>query len=190
MFLEDGAGKSFLAKVDDNQRLFVRSIGQTESQNAVDKGDSFSISTGTINYTATGTLLYIKNNEDRPLVIDRVLIGIKAATVSEMPEIVAYRNPTSGDLISDATAVSSNENRNFGSNKTLSADVYKGKSGGTVVGDSIILVYQNPQSFIPYTLDIVLPKGASFAIEIVPNLSSGSLDCTVSALCHLNGENE
>ena len=96
------------------------------------------------------------------------------------------RNPTGGDLISDATAVDMNQNRNFGSSKTLTADVYKGKSAGTITGgDDIVLLYQGTDSRLFASLILQVPKGQSIAIKIDPKLSSGSVKAYCAAVCYL-----
>jgi hypothetical protein len=91
--------------------------------------------------------------------------------------VTLKRNPTGGTLISGATNVDMNQNRNFGSNIALTADVYKGASGNTVTGgNDIAQFYQTGQGRLFASIGFDLPKGSSIAIEIDPNLSSGSVN--------------
>lgn len=186
MILEDGKGTGLKARVDGNNRLHTQTVSESEALHAVEEGDAYNINTGEISFTAAGTCLYILNNEDKELVVEAIAFGAGAGTTSDIGEITIERNTTAGDLISDQTAVSMNQNRNFGSNKTLSATVYKGKSGGTSTGgDDIILFYHGTSSRLFATINLILPKGSSMAITYDPKLSSGSIKTYCALVCHL-----
>jgi hypothetical protein len=186
MIIEDGKGSGYKVKVDETNRLHVQSINETEVEHAVESGDAYNINSGNITFTAAGTLLYFKNNEDVDAVVDAVAVGQGSGTVSDIGEVTIIRNPTGGDLISDATAVSMNQNRNFGSAKTISADAYAGKSGGTITGgDDIVLLYQAQNTRLFASLVFSVPKGQSVAIKIDPKLSSGSIKAYAALVVHL-----
>jgi len=186
MIIEDGKGTGYKARVDSSYRLHAQAIAETEAAHAVEAGDAYNINTGNITFSAAGTLLYIKNNDDVDLVIESIAVGLGSATVSDIGEITLVRNPTGGDLISDATPVSINQNRNFGSFKTLTANAYKGKSGGTLTGgNNILLLYQAQNSRLFAEVLIELPKGSSVGISIDPKLSSGSVKAYAAAVCYL-----
>lgn len=186
MIIEDGKGTGFKCRVDSNNRLHAQTVQESESQHATEDGDSYNINTGEISFTAAGTCLYLLNNEDKDLVIEAIAFGAGAGTTSDIGELTVERNTTGGDLISDATAVSMNQNRNFGSNKTLSATAYKGKSGGTSTGgNDIILFYHGTSSRLFATINLVLPKGSSLAITYDPKLSSGSIKTYAAVICYL-----
>ena len=119
MIIEDGSGKSFKAKVDENLRLHTQSVTETEAQHAAEVGEAFNINTGTINFTADGTLLYFKNDEDTDFVVESIAVGVGTMTETDPVKITVVRNPTAGDLITDATAVDMKQNRNFGSSIAL-----------------------------------------------------------------------
>jgi hypothetical protein len=186
MIIEDGTGTGNKAKVDANKRIHTQAVTETEGLHATEVGDAYNINTGSVSFTAAGTLLYIKNNEDKDLVIEALAVGVGTGTTSDIGEITVERNPTGGDLISDATAVSMNANRNFGSNKTLTADVFKGKSGGTSTGgNDTILFYHDSNGRLFASIDLILPKGSSIAITYDPKLSSGSQKAYCAAIVHL-----
>jgi len=184
--INDGTGKGNNAKVDGNNRLHIQGTTENEAQHAVEDGDAYNINSGSITLSAAGTLLYIKNNEDQDMVVSAVAVGTGTGTTSDIGEITIERNITGGDLISDATAVAMNQNRNFGSSKTLTADVFAGKSGGTSTGgNDIILFYHGTSSRLFATIDMVVPKGNSIAVTYDPKLSSGNVKAYCAVIAHL-----
>jgi hypothetical protein len=190
MLIDDGKGDGFKARVDSNKRLHTQSVTEEESIHAAEIGDAYNINTGLISITGDATLMYIKNNENQDLIIEAIAIGsFEGITHSDDPYITLVRNPTGGDLISDATAVSMNQNRNFGSNKTLTADAYKGKVSGTLTGGNDIAILQvNPATRSFYTINFVLPKGASMGIKLTANVTSGSANYYGAFICHLKDD--
>lgn len=186
MIIDDGTGTGTKAAVTTTNRLRVQAITESEAQHAIEAGEGYNINTGNITFSAAGTLLYLKNNEDQDMLIDAIAVGVGTGTTSDIGEITIEQNPTGGDLISDATAVAMNANRNFGSSKTLTADVYKGKSGGTSTGGTdTILFYQGTNGRLFASIDLVVPKGSSIAITYDPKLSSGSVKAYAAAVIHL-----
>jgi len=190
MQFEDGKGSGYKARVDSTNRLHTRSISEPEEVHVSALGDTYNINTGSISFSAAGTMLYIKNNEDVVLVVKTIVVGLGAGTLSDSAVITISKNPTGGDLISDATAVSMNQNRNIGSSKTLSATVYKGKSAGTLTGQTDIgIIYATASSRAAVELNISIQKGGVFCVELDPNLSSGSINAYCAAICYLKDPN-
>lgn len=189
MFLEDGKGTGYKAKIDTTNRLHVASVSEGETLHAASAGEGYNINTGNITLTNTGTLLYIKNNEDSDLVVETLVFGFGTGTTSNSPEITIVRNPTGGDLISDASAVDMNQNRNFGSTRDLSVAAYKGKSGGTLTGgNNLGIIYSTAASRSSVPINIVIPKGQSMGISIDPKISSGSMKAYAAAIVYLKPE--
>ena len=188
--IEDGKGGGRSAQVDDQNRLRTHSVTETEALHSSEEGKAFNINTGLISITGDATLLYIKNTEDADLVIEAIATGsFDGITHSDDPYLTLVRNPTGGDLISDATAVSMNQNRNFGSSRTLSADAYKGKVGGTVTGGNDIAFLQasgGSRGF--YTIEFILPSNTSMAIKLTANVSSGSANWYCAAICFVKDD--
>jgi len=186
--LLDGTGKGFLSRVDANFRLHTQSVTESEGAHSTEVGDAYNINTGNITFSAAGSLLFISNTEDKDLVIETLVIGVgTAGGTSDMGEITIASNDTAGDLgFSDNTAVSMNANRNFGSSKTLSATVYKGKSGGTSTGGAdVILAYSGTNTRVALSIGLILPKGNNIAVTYDPKLSSGSVKAYCACICHL-----
>ena len=188
--IEDGKGGGKSAQVDDQNRLRTHSVTETEALHSSEEGKAFNINTGLISITGDATLLYIKNTEDADLVIEAIATGsFDGITHSDDPYLTLVRNPTGGDLISDATAVDMNQNRNFGSSRTLSADAYKGKVGGTVTGGNDIAFLQasgGSRGF--YTIEFILPSNTSMAIKLTANVSSGSANWYCAAICFVKDD--
>lgn len=176
MRISDGKGRGYEAQVGSNNRLWTQTIQESEELHAIEEGNGYNINTGSITFSAAGTFLYVKNTGDDDIVVAAIAVGAGSGTTSDIGEITVISNPTGGDLISDATAVDINVNRNVGSSKTLSATVYKGKSAGTITGGSdAILFYHGTSSRLFGTINLTIPKGKSIAVKYDPKLSSGSI---------------
>ena len=183
--IKDG-NSGYTAKVDANNRLSTFSISKAESQQAIDDGISYNINSGQISVSATSAILYLKNNEDKPFFIDAIAVGIGAGSFSDNVEIFVVRNPTTGTIIDDGTAVDMNANRNFGSSNTLTADVYKGANAKTFTdGTDAILIAQHGQGRVFATINLELQKGNSIGIRVNPNLSSGSCELYAAIVGHV-----
>lgn len=171
--------KSFFAGVNENEQLLTFAVTEDEAQQALNKGNSYNINTGIIAFTGTAasSFLYFKNDEDEPYVITGIAVGVynRSVTVDNDPELVIYRNPTGGDIISDATAVESKTNNNFSSSNTLKSTTlaYAGKDGGTLTGGGVHarVLLSDGRSFA--TLNFELGKGAAIGFTIDIGTSGG-----------------
>jgi len=191
----DGTGKSYGAKVDIDGRLSVDSINTDRESYSSQKGYSFNLNTGLINLTNGATnngVMYVKNNEDYPLVITNVFYQTGASTGGTGNIIVSiYRNPTTGTLISGASAVEINVNRNFGSSRTLSVTAYKGATGSTITDGTKALesiLATATQRIAVSAGAITLPKGSSIAIQFRTPTSNTSMDVEFAIACYLEIE--
>ena len=181
MIIEDGTGSGKMAKVNSGQRLYTRSVSNTEGQEANFDGDAYNINTGYITLTnATETpILYVKNNEDENLMIDAIAFGVQPSTGGSSTELAyatVVRNPTGGTIISNETDVDINSNRNYGSQNTATVDAYKGATGDTLSGggDHIILQLGTGRAFA--SINEILEKGSSLAIKFKPPTGNTSVD--------------
>ena len=179
------------AKVSVNNRLQVHSITTSEASTAATEGDGYNINTGLITLTdaAESGVLYIQNNEDRDLQIEfleMILAPSTGGAITDTTRVRVYRNPTGGTLISGAVLVSNNQNRNFGTNRTLTADTYKGATGNTIIGGDVIMeVFVNPSEREFLSIDMTLTKGDSIAVSYEPNDSNTSMKCMAAAIVHI-----
>jgi hypothetical protein len=178
--VKGGTGDSLEAGVDKRNRFTTASIVETESNYHTQIGLKYNINTGdiTINDAVKLTVLYIKNNDNRDLYIDALIYNLGSSTAGSGDVLIdVIRNPTSGDIITNAnnTAVGSGveANLNYGSNLTLNADLYKGAQGETVIsgGGENILTRNSSTSgriFISPGGGVILPKGSSIAFNYTP----------------------
>jgi len=191
-FIEDGTGKGYSMKVGSDNRGQVRSVSESEVIHNAESGLAYNFNTGLINITGDATLMYLKNSSNNQLIITGIALGIfDGITHSDDPYITLIRNPTGGDLITDATAIDMNQNRNFGSALSADVNVYKGKVGGTITGGNDIAILQatsGGRSF--YTIDFILPKGSSMGIKLNANLSSGSANLYCALIAYFKDDQD
>lgn len=172
----DGSGSGSRARVGSDRRLQVRAISEDEAVHNAELGNSYNFNTGLISITADATLMYIKNNASQNFIMKTIVVaGYDGLTHTDFPTVTLVRNPTGGDLITDATAVSMNQNRNFGSSLVADMDIYKGKVGGTLTGGDDIAILQaskTGRSFYP--IDFLLTKGSSVGLKLDITVSAGT----------------
>jgi hypothetical protein len=187
IIIKDGKGGGKSAQVDAQNRLSTKAVSEAEEIHAADIGNAYNVNTGLISISDDATLLYIKNNEDQPIVVKAIALGsFEGITHSDDPYITIVRNPTAGDLISDGSAVDMNQNRNFGSSSTLSVDAFKGKTSGTLTGGNDLGILQataGGRSF--YTIDLNITQGSSMGIKLTANVTSGSANWYCAAICYV-----
>ena len=195
--IRDGAGSGKSAKVDSNQKLQTSAVTEEQKDHAAESGDKYNINTGDITLTdATATsVLYIKNNEDRDLVITALIYNLGNSTSGTGDGLVeVHRNPTAGTIITDAvnvtTGTTSLANQNFGSSKALTIDAFKGDTADnnftTSDGVSISSRLATPTGRIIVSLGAIeLPKGSSIGITYTPPTSNSSQICQFAAACYL-----
>lgn len=186
MKVEDGSGDGFSAKVDRLHRLHVDSVTFNRAELEVELGNGFNVNTGIMNLTTANKsgLLYFKNLEDDPVVITALFYLFGDSNVSAGEVLVTVlRNPTTGTVITDAVdAEMAGVNRNFGSNKELNADVYKGGEGKTFTnGDKVLesIFADGPNRYPLNVGDIVLPKGSSIGFDLTPPSGNTSMNTEI-----------
>lgn len=174
--IQDGSGNGFSAKVDSSNRLLVKGVTRTEFENSTFEGNAYNINTFNINVTV-GTetaLLYLKNNDNRAMVIAAWFIGtgIQGASPTSLPLFQVYSNPTGGTLLSGGTPVAA-INRLVGSANELDADILAGDgSSSTATGyDPVPILYQtqgtSQRAF--GNVYITLQRGASLVVTATMN---------------------
>lgn len=154
-----------------NNKLSTTGIVRTEEREASLEGNAFLIATGYITFTvATPTaLLYIKNNEDTDLIIERFNANLEVSTggSTDYGRFIFYRNP---DGLTNGSPGPTVANLNFGSSNVLDIDYETGNgstsamTNGVAFGSPIIPIGQI--TFINGNL--VLPKGTAFGISYIP----------------------
>lgn len=192
-----GDGPDIGAHVDLNNQVHALATSKTVVQDATDKGNSYNINTGWIGLTSStaSAVFYMKNNEppvngESSFVIDTIIVTIDAVgttTTGDMADIVIVANPTGGTIVSGASAVAYNSNRNLGSSNTLDSStlIYKGAEGNTLTGGtSWGLIGQNVGSRVSYPVDIEVPRGSSIGVTIDTQTTSGTTSVYVAVIGH------
>ena len=187
--LEDGTGGGSDARIDKNNRLHVRALIESEAEGATDIGDSYNVNTGLISSVdSASALLYIKNNEDQTVVVTAIAMGIGSGTPTNPAVLTVVRNPTAGTIIDNAVVADLNQNRNFGSNQSLAADIYKGVNGDTFTnGDDFALFFQTHNGRLFAGFELEMTKGDSLGLVLDPQirLGSGSVVTYMALILHL-----
>jgi len=179
------------AWVDTEHRILANAISETASSKASDDGDAYNINTGDIVLTnaSESTVLYVKNNEDRDLIITDVIFLIGNSTGGTGDLLAAiFRNPTAGTTVTNANDTEMKSNKNYGSTNVLLADAYKGAQGETLTDGEISFRSRLNGAAKQYgisTGDIILPKGISIGIKITPQSSNTSTTLEVALACYL-----
>ena len=178
------------AKVNLSQRLTVAATNRTAAKQSVLLADSFNIISGSVNLTSANEsgILYIKNNENRDLVMEFAAVDLGPSTGGDTiaPLIKFIRNPTTGTLISTATAADIVSNQNFSSSRTLTADTFKGVEGATVTdGTDHSLRFTRSDREANLELDILLEKGDAMAVTVTPETNNTSMNVLVVVRAYL-----
>ncbi len=190
--IDDGKGRGFRAGVDQTGRLEVASATFSEELLSTYSGDAFGLGTGTVSFTSStqSAILYVKNEDPRPLVLDRVRVMLGTATGGSGDWRISFqRNPTAGTIVSNALA-SGVTNLNHGSNISPDAIAYRGVQGDTLTGGTggsfPIKATGDGQVIFPFGR--VLPTGSSFWIILTPPPGTTAADvyCVLRAYYPLN----
>lgn len=193
--IRDGSGSGYLAKVNANNRLYVNAVSTDENLQASKQGNSYNINTGVITLTddVETPVIYLKNNEVEDFHITSIAVGLGPSTggTGGIPKITVIRNPTAGTIVSGATDVDINSNRNYGSSNTLVVDAYKGATGLTMTdGVDHIIFFQTASGRLFASVDELLPGGGSIGIKIAPQSGNTGMDVYAALICHIEDENE
>jgi len=191
--IQDGTGKGNFAAVTVNNRLMVTGVDLTLEEAATESGDTYNVSTDeiTLNTTGENVLFYVKSNEDNNLLITSVIVNIKDYQgTAGQPELAIYRDPKAGTIVTNAVDATQ-LNRNFGSAKTLDADLFQGVQGDTINSQSGLIQVYLPSvaaaTFNAFSTATVLPKGGTIAVSYTPPAGITSMKVIVAINATLNG---
>ena len=165
------------------------SIQKSEAQSAAEDNLAYNINTGDIGCAGNTTLIYVKNDEDTDMIVESFAVGVRGSTITDMATVTLIRNPTGGDLISDATAVDMKVNRNFGTSDVLKTTTlaYKGKVNGTITGGTdSAQFYIGNNSRLFADVNLVIPRGSSMALKIDDTTTGGN--AYAALVVHLKDE--
>lgn len=183
------AGKNIMG-VNSQGLALTKALTQEELEAAAEEGRSYNINTGSITLTTANksACLYVKNNSTKDVIIPLIgfLIGNSTGGTGDLL-LEVVRNPTAGTIVSGASAVDVEVNKNFGSNKTLTVDAYKGAEGNTITDGATAyysLMNSAAKQYVITTGWVVLPKGSSLGINVTPQASNTSMaiQCFLSVI--------
>lgn len=175
--IKDGTGTGKTAKIDSTNRIFTRGVVTNLYQQALVDGKAFFISSGVQTLTSANIsyLLYIKNNDDRDLLVDLSIVnmGVTTGGAGDFTFTITL-NPTAGTLVSGgSTGVAANVN--LGSATTANLTVLTGVEGSTLTdGIPIPNILSHPgRETVKDT--VVIPKGSSLAMGATPPTGNTSM---------------
>ncbi len=188
----DGSGKGYNARVSDRLRLWTMTVSEDIASHHAFDGDAYNITTGNITLTSANksAVLYVKNNEDREIVINNIIYNFSGSTGgSGVIRVQAERNPTAGSIVSNAVEATP-INRNFSSPNTLTTLSYKGVEGDTLTGGTVCLdsLLTTTNRHVIAVGAIILGKGASIGLTITPPTSNTSITVQAAMSVYLANE--
>lgn len=173
--IQDGTGKGFNAGVDSTNRVLTRTVGETIFENSAEKGEAYFIGTPLVTLTnaAASGIFLIVNNEDFDIIFDNFYVIAESTNATvQMFKTVWHQSSTA---LSSSVLVTP-LNQNFGSSKVLDATVVSGVQGSTFTGGNIVAQLSFPiGQFNQLNGSLVLPKGSSFGIGIIPPTGNTSM---------------
>jgi hypothetical protein len=181
-------GNGTTVDINDKRELKVFAVTETESQASLELGKAYNINSKDVSSMTAGdaTLIYLYNDEDYPILIEQMIIGVRGLTgLTDMAQWTTISNPTGGDLISDATTTGViRANRLGGTSQTLKSTtlVYKGKASGTVTGGTEELYgYIGNNTRQPIPIGVEVARGGSYAVKIDSDATAGTAYCALVA---------
>lgn len=199
--IEDGAGSSRRARVTQERRLAVDSVGVSGEDNAIRVGEGWQIASAgsgapNISFTASQqtAMLYFDNTGELDIVVDRVVVILGTATGGTGDwSFRLVRNPTGGTIIDNAVAAGVS-NSNHGSAVAYPGVAYRGVtpvSTGTAGTDYDTLTGgSGAVQPLKQTIDRVIlpvgrriPRGFSLGCLLTP--PSGTTAATALIVAHV-----
>jgi hypothetical protein len=190
MIIENGVGDATKAKVNERNELDVFAVTETEAQAAAELGDAYNINTGEETFAASTSsgLLYFKNDEDTDVIIESIALGFKnSTTTDDLLAVYVVRNPTGGTLVDATSNVDMNQNRNFGSSKTLKTTTlaYKSTAQNQTLtgGNDIILLHASKAGRLYAEINLEIPRGSAIGIRV--DSASLATTCYAALILHV-----
>lgn len=166
--------------------LRVYSVSESIVENAAENGSSYNVNTGSINLTGNATtsaVLYLKNNGSLDLHVATVgyLLGNSTGGSGDL-NLEVVRNPTGGTIVTGATNVDINVNKNAGSSETLKVDAFKGAEGLTLTGGEAwyySLLAGSARTYAISTGTLVITPGSSIGVNITTQSGNTAMNAQV-----------
>lgn len=171
------------AEVDARNRLSTAAVAKTAAIDASLNGDTFFITTGSVNLTndTISWLLYVKNDDTVPWVVAS-LAASYGASDGVGDAINQFNVGATGGTLIDAGTDAPAINLNIGSPKQLAVTAKLGVEGSTLTNG-----VNTPPTLVPAGMiirefqaaPVVIPPGAAFAAGYQPPSGNTSQNTTV-----------
>ena len=103
--IQDGTGSGNTLEIDSNNHAHVMGFNEDYETYEMMKGGGYSISTGAISVTSgTSAVLFIKNGSSENYLINALRGSFGIGTSSNI-KVEIIKNPTSGTIVDNASAV-------------------------------------------------------------------------------------
>lgn len=171
--IEDGTGKGYSVKVDDSNRLEVRSIVEEGRIEGAANGDTFIIGSPFLTQTsaAENGLLYFQINEDTDYYATTFSSQARYTTGGTFDNylITVYKNIPLASLAGTWVDVTP-FNTNFGSSNSLSGTFKYGSPAGATgfSGTPIIQLGFPVNQYNQIITSLIFPKGVSLLLTVTP----------------------
>ena len=189
------------AKVNNNQQMYVYSETISTSNNATDRGESYTLTSGKIDSLASATehaVFYFYNAENQPFHVTGAVISLAhtatLTTAGDAHKVEVLRNPTAGTLISAPSGNMVICNRNFASTNSPSSSTlaYYGATGKTMTDGVVHASTLMPENSDPrdMAIDELIPKGSAIGFTITtPSFSAGTTSAIIEMLGYFEDVN-
>lgn len=180
MQIDNGWGDGgWKARINSAGQIFVQAETHAEAREHSGIGQFFMFATNFVALTTTGSfsaIFYVKNTSTTKV----LHLGKLRTCSNQVCEWKFIKNPTTGTLISDATAAAK-ENMNFGAPITFIGDVYKGADAKTITDGIEAGTWINNvgHSQPDWAGAIILAPGDSMALSVKP-ASAGDVCVTIT----------
>ena len=174
------------AGVNSGNRLLTKSISESEASHATEGGRGVNLNTGDITVTSDSALMYFKNTNELDFIVDAVAVGVAGNAIHSggSPYIEIVRDIDGGDIITDATPIEMDANRNLGFTDSI-GNTFKGKDGGTATnGVRLARLLLSSKGRGYFTVGFVLPKQSTVTIKLEANIGYGSMTIYTAIIGH------
>jgi len=176
MELSDGTGFGYRAKVNNQNQLETLAVTTNRVADISNNEETAHlIATDFVSLTTTGSfnaLLYIKNNSSKTLFIQTIRT---CSDGSGSLQLRLIKNPTSGTIVSDASAADSRSS-NMASSVSFDGLAYTASGDGKTItdGDNLTqFINKSPgHSIQEYDGAVVIPKGKSIGLTCKPSVAT------------------
>ncbi len=168
--IKDGKGRGYKAEVNEEQELVVRAISEEEIEHASGiLGSAYAWDSTELNIDAAGTMLFVKNTDDIPLILDRITVNGSNVVCTWTILIGAATTTPSGTTVTGV-----NMNEKFSS--TLAAVTAVSNETAVADGGIVDRVKTPVNNTLQHNLHgIILGKNHYVQINQITSSNSGSV---------------